>query len=517
MVWSPDTPQGDETAKIRWELVPYTRGRVLNLGAGNTRGFPHFITVDNRADVELFGTKDLNPDIIADCTDLSLFASQSCDAVFSSHLLEHIEDTRATLKEWWRVIRPGGHLCLYLPHRAFYPNIGQPGSNPDHKHDFLPSDIIETMRGLGAWDLLENQERNGGIEYSFFQVFRKRTDGKHLESWRAPKPAKTACVARYGAYGDLLMASSVFAGLKAQGFHVTLMCSPPGMDAVLHDPNVDRFWIQDKDQVPNMWLSPYFDYWSKRFDRFVNLCESLEGALLALPDRPFYDWPHAARHAHMNRNYLETQHALAQVPHVPAVKFYPTPEEQAWARKERAKLGVGPVVLWSLSGSSVHKYWSGLDAILARILLIYPTARVVLCGGPECTLLESGWQNEPRVIRTCGKWSIRQSLSFIPESDLVIGPETGVLNAASCEPVPKIVFLSHSSSENLTRDWTNRTTLVPPPGTTPCYPCHMLHYGWSHCHRDESTSSALCQANITPDAVWAAIQSVLDQRLKRSA
>lgn len=516
MVWDPNERQIEETSKIRWELVRYTRGRVLNLGAGQTRGFPHFITVDNRKDSRLFG-REIVPDVACDAEDLSLFASQSCDAIFSAHLLEHIEDFRGALKEWWRVIRPGGYLALYLPHADFYPNIGQPGANPDHRHDFRPADIIEAMRGIGAWDLVENQERNEGDEYSFFVTFRKRTDGKHLESWRAPKPTKTACVVRFGAFGDLLMSSSVIAGLKAQGFHVTLMCSPPGMDAVLHDPNVDRFWIQDRDQVPNQWLTPCFDYWRPRFDRFVNLCESLEGALLALPDRPFYQWPHAALHAHMNRNYLETQHALGQVPHVPAVKFYATDEEKAWARKERARMGAGPVILWSLSGSSVHKFWSGLDTILARVMLTYPSARVVLCGGPECAVLEAGWEKEPRVIRTCGKWSIRQSLAFIAEADLVIGPETGVLNAACCEPMAKIVFLSHSSHENLTKEWVNTTALAPAAGTTPCYPCHKLHAGWATCHKDEATASALCQANITPDAVWAAVHSALSQPMLRSA
>ena len=55
------------------------------------------------------------------------------------------EHTQAVLREWWRVIRPGGHLVLYLPHKAHYPNIGQPGANPAHKHDFLPEDIVKAM------------------------------------------------------------------------------------------------------------------------------------------------------------------------------------------------------------------------------------------------------------------------------------------------------------------------------------------------------------------------------------
>ena len=89
----------------------------------------------------------------------------------------------------------------------------------------------------------------------------------------------------------------------------------------------------------------------------------------------------------MNRNYVEFQHEIADIPYELNVKFYPTAEEKKWAAKERAKLGAGPVVVWSLAGSSVHKTWAGLDNVLASIMLEYPTARVVLTGGPECVIL----------------------------------------------------------------------------------------------------------------------------------
>jgi ubiquinone/menaquinone biosynthesis C-methylase UbiE len=52
------------------------------------------------------------------------------DFVYSAHLLEHVQDFESALREWWRVIKPGGYLVLYLPHKKFYPNIGVPGSNP---------------------------------------------------------------------------------------------------------------------------------------------------------------------------------------------------------------------------------------------------------------------------------------------------------------------------------------------------------------------------------------------------
>ena len=130
MVWKVTDPQGGESAKVKYDIVQYTRGVVLDLGCGPAKTFPHFVGIDSGKDTELFGIQ-MKPDLVVDdCADLSgTIEDASCDAVFSSHLLEHIEDYKAALKDWWRCIKVGGHLALYLPHKAFYPNVGQPGAN----------------------------------------------------------------------------------------------------------------------------------------------------------------------------------------------------------------------------------------------------------------------------------------------------------------------------------------------------------------------------------------------------
>lgn len=508
MVWRIDDPQGNEAAKVRWDLVPFTRGRGLDLGCGPFKAFPHFIGVDNG---HHWGTEGADV-AVKTCEDLSLFATQSMDFVFSSHLLEHIEDTKAALKEWWRVIKTGGYLCLYLPHKDFYPNVGEEGANPDHKHDFTPQDIIEAMKEVGFWDLGVNEERNEGQEYSFFQVY-KKANSKHRFTCNEPKPEKTCAVVRYGAFGDLMMAASLFPALKAQGYHVTLYTVPNGYEVVKHDPNVDRFIIQDTDQVPNQYLGAYWDHIASKHDKFVNLSESVEGAWLPCPGHREHKWPQNLRHKYLNQNYLEFTHELAGVPYKPAVKFYATESEKEWARKERAKMG-DFVVLWSLAGSSVHKSWPHLDAVIAALMLNHRNVHVVLVGDELCQMLEAGWEKEPRVHLRSGKWSIRESMAFTAQADLVVGCETGLLNAASFSDVPKVVALSHSSIENLTRDWVNTTALEP---KTSCYPCHQMHYGFEHCRQEESTGQAQCQFDIGADQMLNAIQEYIDQWQRRAA
>lgn len=509
-MWRAEDPPGNETGKIRWELVPYTRGRGVDLGCGPDKAFPHFIGVDDYTATAQFGIS-MKPDVVSNVTKLDVFGSASMDFAYSSHCLEHVEDYRAALKEWWRIIKPSGYLILYLPHKDFYPNIGQPGANPDHKHDFVPQDIVDSMKDIGAWDLVRNEDRSADREYSFFQVYKKRTDGKHLYSHREPTPTKRAAVLRYGAFGDAIQASSILPGLKEQGFHVTLYCTPRTQDVLKHDPHIDEFYIQDTDQVPNAALPDFWGWERKKYEKFINLSESVEGTFLSLAGRTNDSWPIAVRRKYMDTNYTEFAHDLAEVPIKPAPKFYATAEEKAWAKKERQKIGGDSLIMFSLAGSSVHKVWPWQDNLFARILVAHPNARIVTVGDEMSQLLEQGWENEARVVRKAGKYSIRESMSLLGECDMVIGPETGMLNAAGHMLMRKVVFLSHSSANNLTKHWVNTVSVEPV--NTPCFPCHRMHYSFERCHRDESTGTALCASNTSLDAVWSAV----DQALRKAA
>lgn len=63
----------------------------------------------------------------------------SFDFVYSSHTLEHMFDPSITLLNWWRILKPGGFLIIYMPHRELYEKKSRLPSkwNPDHKHFFL--------------------------------------------------------------------------------------------------------------------------------------------------------------------------------------------------------------------------------------------------------------------------------------------------------------------------------------------------------------------------------------------
>ena len=504
MVWRLEDPMGDEASKVKYDVVEYTRGAVLDLGCGPSKAFPHFIGVDSCKDTELFGIK-MRPDLVVkDCADLGEYVKdESCDAIFSSHLLEHIDDYRGALKDWWRCIKNDGYLVLYLPHKHFYPNIGEMGSNPDHKHDFEPRDIVSAIQEVAVGcDVLVNEDRKDGMEYSFLLVFQKLAGSVWRNSYVTKQQKarrKSVCVVRYGGFGDMIQTANILPVLKRQGYRVTVMTTPKGQDVLKEDPNIDDWFIQDDGQVPNHELNDFWRVVSNRFDKFINLCESVEGTLLAMPGRANHMWPHAMRHKYLDKNYLEFTSEIAGLPYTSEGKFYPTAEERDEAK---GRLGSGLNVMFALAGSAMHKFYPHQDAVIAKILIENPVCRIFMVGDDACRLLEQGWEEEPRVVLLSGELSIRQTLALAQQMDVVIGCETGVLNAVAFEDNRKVVLLSHSSHENLTKHWKNTIPLAP--RGLDCYPCHRLHYGSAFCLEDKATGTAMCQKLIDPADVYAA-------------
>jgi ADP-heptose:LPS heptosyltransferase len=468
---------------IAWELVEFTSGKGLEISSTDGKAFNHFIKVYTQSPADV---------VVPSLEKLELFAGNSLDFVVSADTLQLLDDIPGAIDEYMRVIKTNGYLLIIAPISDI--------TRIDYAVKALKHCDIRVIKDVDTLKLYVIRKIDYEVEENFYTK---------------PIPTKTCCIIRYGAFGDQMQASSVYAGLKKQGYHTTLISQRPGSDVVSNDPNLDKIIVLDRDQVPNNHLVAYWDYIAPQFTKFVNLCETVEGTFLAMEGRTAHPWPQAARHKIMNKNYVEFQHLVAQVPHDPQVKFYPTPEEEIWAKKTRESFGK-VVVMYSLAGSSVHKTNAQLDQLIARAMVTYKDVDFLLVGGPECVVLEAGWENEPRVHRTSGKWSIRQSLTMLNHVDLIIGPETGVLNAAANLKTPKILYLSHSSIENLTRDWINTTSLFTSTQKLACSPCHMLHHSWKYCNRDEDTGTAKCQSLMDIERTWKAVTASLDAALRKS-
>ena len=97
----------------------------LELGCGATKRNRQAVGIDvlNYEDV----------DIVGDVYEiLDSFPSQSVDAVYSYHFVEHLPDLPKLLEELARIIKPNGHVEFVAPHFSnpyFY-------SDPTHQHFF---------------------------------------------------------------------------------------------------------------------------------------------------------------------------------------------------------------------------------------------------------------------------------------------------------------------------------------------------------------------------------------------
>jgi len=306
---------------------------------------------------------------------------------------------------------------------------------------------------------------------------------------------KTVGVVRPGAYGDALWASSIFPHLKTQGYHVTVYTELHGAEVLKHDPNVDRLVVHDPKQQHT---EAYYAQESAKFDRWINLAHSVEGALLPNHAQNPFHWSAAARRARFNVNYLEHVHQVADVPYEPCMAFYPSADEQRFIAEQMSGLR-RVVVAIAACGSTWPKWWPHLPQLLEQISAEGWSA--IVLGERRAPLPEL-----PGVIYPGTDWTIRQAMTCMKWVDACIGQETGLMNAVAFEPVPKIVLLSHSTHQNLTRDWVNCTPMT---GDPACYPCHQIHLDRATCTVDAATGAAACQAGIGVDEVMTELRTRL--------
>jgi SAM-dependent methyltransferase len=130
----------------------YFRGNGLDVGYGGDLIHPSAVGWDfEHGDAQI----------------LSSVNDRSMDYVYSSHTLEHMLLPNVALRNWWRVIKPGGYLILYIPERDLYEKKTQLPSkwNLDHKHFFL-LETDELPSTIGILPLINRELSDFNIIYS---------------------------------------------------------------------------------------------------------------------------------------------------------------------------------------------------------------------------------------------------------------------------------------------------------------------------------------------------------------
>jgi ADP-heptose:LPS heptosyltransferase len=247
-----------------------------------------------------------------------------------------------------------------------------------------------------------------------------------------------------------------------------------------------------------------------KYDKFINLVGSIERRLLPQHFDPDFYLPDEQRRRIMNRNYIEALHEWADVPFGKNwQKFTPTSEEIAWAVEERSKID-GHLVFINAAGSSVPKWWPYAQELADMLSAEGINVRIV--GDVRFTKFR-----ESRFTKVIGTtMSIRKVFTLARYADVVVGTESAIVNAVAYEPPLKIVTLSHSTHENLTRDWLNTMAIEPDQGVK-CYPCHRIHTDMTHCSYVKQVNSAACQAAANPELVFQHIMAYLNPAEEKAA
>lgn len=110
-------------SRLAHEMLDHLRGieigasahNSFKLNALNVDYTDDYTTSFKKLEVEFAGSY-AKVDIVAPGDDLP-FKDNYWDYVLSSHVIEHFYDPIRTIKEWLRVVKPGGYVFIVAPHK----------------------------------------------------------------------------------------------------------------------------------------------------------------------------------------------------------------------------------------------------------------------------------------------------------------------------------------------------------------------------------------------------------------
>lgn len=442
-----------------------------------------------------------------------LIGDESVNWVFINQNIGDVKEWRRQLDQQWQRLKIGGTFCIWAP---------------DAK--IRRAQMGEWINSKPAWRCLED-DPNAGADGMYLVVLEKRDptgdvkSDQVYEAWQDPraKGQKTTAILRMGGYGDGLLGAELAPAYKNGGHYVAYIGSNFSAEAVRHDPHIDLVQEIEIGRMQPEDFGALMTALDRRYDHVVNLGESIEGHIVKLPQRVDYYWPDPVRRKASAINFEEWTACIGGVEFKPGwMRFYPSEEEKAWANMAKSKLCKNgeKLALWAVGGSGEQKIWPYLSAALTQ-LSQEPDVIWALVGHGErderiadeavTHAAHFGGDTSKMALLMHGfKASMRDIMALGQLADLVVGPETGLMNAVAYAPgVSKVIYLSHSSPENIPKHWTDTTVLTP---DTSLFPCHRMHYQDNPCPRDHN-GHPTCSAALKPKTVVDAVREAL--RAKR--
>lgn len=141
-----------ETAKYRELTVVHCGGDGIDIGSGGDPVVPWAVSVDLAPEAYARYNACNAPEnpIHLHCDARILpFKDDTLDWVYSSHVLEDFWPWWGILKEWKRVLKPGGKIIILIPDKELWAEALKRGQPPNcaHQHEGHPGEISEYFKG----------------------------------------------------------------------------------------------------------------------------------------------------------------------------------------------------------------------------------------------------------------------------------------------------------------------------------------------------------------------------------
>lgn len=127
-------------------------------------GGPGFMLEDKR----VFGLNIAKGDHITADGSCLPFLDNSVDLIVSSHALEHIHNTDQTLREWVRVIKPGGFIACIMPDKRYFLHTGgNIHARDDAPNEMEPEELREKLLSINGIEIILFDTRKNNFDFEF--------------------------------------------------------------------------------------------------------------------------------------------------------------------------------------------------------------------------------------------------------------------------------------------------------------------------------------------------------------
>lgn len=183
------------TKDVIFHILPYVKGRVLDLGAGKAK-YKEILRKNSTDYIACDEKKNKNIDKICDVTNL-VFASESFDTIISNQVFEHIPNPFLVAGEIKKVLKSGGHVIITAPFMIPF--------HPDPKDNFrFSKEGLEEIFKSQGFEIIES-----GIYGGFFMVLSEMLHFSRFSPYNNKSGRFIAAIEKIAKFCDKIFPSKI--------------------------------------------------------------------------------------------------------------------------------------------------------------------------------------------------------------------------------------------------------------------------------------------------------------------